>query len=143
MRWTPVADQILLVKILETHDLVLDTNKVAQAWPENTGGELPPTPRAVKERIAKIREMAKKEGVLNTPKPASSSRSKKAGVTKATSTPRKRKQKATSTEPQVKIEQAADKALNELLAAGEAEGAGESSPKPSNLPDELADEEYV
>ncbi|KAL2812116.1 hypothetical protein BJX63DRAFT_432927 [Aspergillus granulosus] len=34
VRWTPEKDQLLLLKILETHNLSVDTRKVAEAWRE-------------------------------------------------------------------------------------------------------------
>lgn len=32
MRWTPDKDHILLLKLLETHDISVDTKKIAAAW---------------------------------------------------------------------------------------------------------------
>ncbi|PYI30656.1 hypothetical protein BP00DRAFT_426363 [Aspergillus indologenus CBS 114.80] len=57
MRWTPEADQLLLLKIVETHNLSVNYKKVAEAWPVAVG-EMPPTPRAISERLIKIRNMA-------------------------------------------------------------------------------------
>ncbi|PYH77548.1 hypothetical protein BO82DRAFT_358223 [Aspergillus uvarum CBS 121591] len=57
MRWTPEADQLLLLKIVETHNLSVNYKKVAEAWPV-AEGEIPPTPRAISERLIKIRNMA-------------------------------------------------------------------------------------
>ncbi|KAE8140740.1 hypothetical protein BDV38DRAFT_279714 [Aspergillus pseudotamarii] len=58
MRWTPENDQLLLLKILETHDLSVDTKKVAEAWP-GTDSSSRPTPRAITERLVKMRQMVK------------------------------------------------------------------------------------
>ncbi|RAL12068.1 uncharacterized protein BO97DRAFT_405787 [Aspergillus homomorphus CBS 101889] len=57
MRWTPEADQLLLLKILETHNLSVNSKKVAEAWPVAEGQD-GPTPRAISERLVKIRNMA-------------------------------------------------------------------------------------
>ncbi|KAJ0421966.1 hypothetical protein BJY00DRAFT_311677 [Aspergillus carlsbadensis] len=56
MRWTPEKDQLLLLKILETHQLAVDTKRVAEAWPS---GEDKPTPRAITERLVRMRAMVK------------------------------------------------------------------------------------
>ncbi|GAQ11554.1 hypothetical protein ALT_8875 [Aspergillus lentulus] len=61
MRWTPENDQLLLLKILETHDLSVDTNKVASAWPGTDDNEKP-TPRAIRERLVKMRQIVKASG---------------------------------------------------------------------------------
>ncbi|KAI9372155.1 hypothetical protein BJX61DRAFT_542980 [Aspergillus egyptiacus] len=52
IRWTPQLDQL----ILETHHLSVDTKKVAEAWPAD---QERPTPRAITERLVKMRQMAK------------------------------------------------------------------------------------
>ncbi|OOF95897.1 hypothetical protein ASPCADRAFT_130223 [Aspergillus carbonarius ITEM 5010] len=58
MRWTPANDQLLLLKILETHDLSVDTKRVAAAWPASEGEERP-TPRAITERLVRMRQTAR------------------------------------------------------------------------------------
>ncbi|CEJ56670.1 hypothetical protein PMG11_02871 [Penicillium brasilianum] len=103
MRWDTSADQLLLLKIVETHDISVDTNKVAAAWPVSPDGQPGPTARAIKERIGKLRELARRSG---TPAAAGASpkrgRAKKATAPKADSdsqspsTPAKRKRKSTS-----------------------------------------------
>ncbi|BCS18939.1 uncharacterized protein APUU_11767A [Aspergillus puulaauensis] len=55
MKWTPEKDQLLLLKILETHELKVNTNKVAEAWPEGDK----PTARAITERLVRMRQMVK------------------------------------------------------------------------------------
>ncbi|KAJ6124231.1 hypothetical protein N7471_011548 [Penicillium samsonianum] len=55
IKWDAMADQTLLAKILETHDLSVDVAKVAEAWPVQEDGHRP-TPRALKERLNRIRE---------------------------------------------------------------------------------------
>ncbi|KAL4999275.1 hypothetical protein BDV10DRAFT_184438 [Aspergillus recurvatus] len=58
MRWTPENDQLLLLKILETHDIRLDPKKVAEVWPTIEGQDKP-TPRAITERLVRMRAMVK------------------------------------------------------------------------------------
>ncbi|KAK2766227.1 hypothetical protein FQN54_007743 [Arachnomyces sp. PD_36] len=60
VRWTPQNDQLLLLKILETHKLSVDTKKVAESWPKNNP-EGVPTPRAIEQRLIKIRNESKAE----------------------------------------------------------------------------------
>ncbi|KAJ5963911.1 uncharacterized protein N7479_003787 [Penicillium vulpinum] len=55
VKWDSVADQTLLTTILETHQLRVDAAKVAEAWPAQDG-KPKPTPRAIKERLARIKE---------------------------------------------------------------------------------------
>ncbi|PGH33824.1 hypothetical protein GX50_03393 [[Emmonsia] crescens] len=58
VKWTPEMDQQLLLKILETHELSVDTKKVSQAWPGDDPNAKP-TPRAITERLAKIKAQIK------------------------------------------------------------------------------------
>ncbi|KAL4884402.1 hypothetical protein BJY04DRAFT_215371 [Aspergillus karnatakaensis] len=59
MRWTPEQDQQLLLKILETNNnLSVDVKKISEAWTPSPGQQKP-TPRAITERLVKIRQMAK------------------------------------------------------------------------------------
>ncbi|MCJ1382718.1 hypothetical protein MMC17_005831 [Xylographa soralifera] len=60
IKWTSENDQLLLLKVLETHPISIDTKAVVAAWPTNNG-EIP-TPRAITERILKIRALAKAAG---------------------------------------------------------------------------------
>ncbi|KAJ5584685.1 uncharacterized protein N7459_004485 [Penicillium hispanicum] len=132
VRWTHPADQILLLKIIETHDLSVDTNKVAEAWrksPSSSPNQVPsiflfnptdlfpagdsgskPTPRAVKERISKIKDLFKTgaleaSNVATTPTstPSKSGRGKSTATprTPKASTSRKRKRQDASTSPEV------------------------------------------
>ncbi|CAI7647068.1 unnamed protein product [Penicillium discolor] len=55
VKWDSAADQTLLAKILETHDLSVDAARVAEAWPTQDNDHKP-TPRAIKERLSRIRE---------------------------------------------------------------------------------------
>ncbi|KAL4797411.1 hypothetical protein BDV19DRAFT_387219 [Aspergillus venezuelensis] len=59
VKWTAERDQLLLLKILETHELKLDPKKVVAAWPS---GEGKPTPRAITERLVRIRANIKGAG---------------------------------------------------------------------------------
>ncbi|THC89762.1 hypothetical protein EYZ11_010783 [Aspergillus tanneri] len=62
VRWSPEKDQLLLLKILETHDLSVDTKRVAEAWPtieENGKTADRPTPRAITERLVRMRQIVK------------------------------------------------------------------------------------
>ncbi|KAL4763514.1 uncharacterized protein BDW70DRAFT_157928 [Aspergillus foveolatus] len=81
MKWTPEKDQLLLLKILETHDFRLDPKRVAEVWRKSRRpffisksefrpnqqtqhtatieNQDKPTPRAITERLARIRAMVK------------------------------------------------------------------------------------
>ncbi|KAL9604208.1 MAG: hypothetical protein Q9219_000606 [cf. Caloplaca sp. 3 TL-2023] len=58
-KWTPERDQTLLLKILETSSISADVKAISENWP---AGEEAPTPRAIQERLHKIRAMAKGKG---------------------------------------------------------------------------------
>ncbi|GLB03643.1 hypothetical protein AtubIFM57258_008884 [Aspergillus tubingensis] len=58
MKWTPEKDQLLLLKILETHSLSVDAKRVAEAWPKSLGPDMP-TPRAISERLVRMRNTAR------------------------------------------------------------------------------------
>ncbi|KAL1968688.1 hypothetical protein VTN77DRAFT_1514 [Rasamsonia byssochlamydoides] len=60
MKWTTENDHILLLKILETHNITVNAAKVAAAWPGD--GDAKPTPRAVSERLVKLRQMTQTGG---------------------------------------------------------------------------------
>ncbi|MCJ1295475.1 hypothetical protein MMC34_007038 [Xylographa carneopallida] len=60
IKWTSENDQLLLLKVLETHAISIDTKAVVAVWP-TTNGEIP-TPRAITERVLKIRSLAKAAG---------------------------------------------------------------------------------
>ncbi|WEW56384.1 hypothetical protein PRK78_001827 [Emydomyces testavorans] len=110
IKWTPENDQILLLKILETHDLTVDTKKVSEAWrmypipplsqnasrqthltqsPAKTDANAIPTARAITERLFKIKKSAKESinGMATTPKKPPTS----AKTTPSTASARKRK----------------------------------------------------
>ncbi|KAI9828884.1 MAG: hypothetical protein M1819_006499 [Sarea resinae] len=62
VKWTPEVDQILLLKILETHEISVDPKKIVVAWPSDRET---PTARAITERLVKIRKDAKANGAGN------------------------------------------------------------------------------
>ncbi|KAK6812018.1 hypothetical protein RU639_012244 [Aspergillus parasiticus] len=94
MRWTSENDQLLLLKILETHDLSVDTKRVAEAWP-GTDSSNRPTPRAITERLVKMRQMVK---AANNGADGHFSIGRGAGTnpSSATATPRKRGKNTTA-----------------------------------------------
>ncbi|PTU23481.1 hypothetical protein P175DRAFT_0500040 [Aspergillus ochraceoroseus IBT 24754] len=91
MKWTAENDQLLLLKILETHDLSVDTKRVAEAWPSLPGQDLP-TPRAITERLVRMRQLVKS----NNNAEARFSIAKGTGSSSAHSTPRKPHRAATA-----------------------------------------------
>ncbi|KAE8356626.1 hypothetical protein BDV28DRAFT_144951 [Aspergillus coremiiformis] len=95
MRWTSDNDQLLLLKILETHDLSVDTKKVAEAWP-GTDPSNRPTPRAITERLVKMRQMAKASN-NNTEGHFSIGKGTGTSTGNTVSTPRKPRKSATTT----------------------------------------------
>ncbi|KAL2041777.1 hypothetical protein N7G274_005561 [Stereocaulon virgatum] len=62
IKWTPEIDQILLLKILETSQVNADVKAIAAAWPTN---HEKPTPRAITERLVKIRNGSKATGTAS------------------------------------------------------------------------------
>ncbi|KAL9002839.1 MAG: hypothetical protein Q9188_004264 [Gyalolechia gomerana] len=62
IKWTPEKDQTLLLKILETSSISADVKAISETWP---AGEEAPTPRAIQERLHKIRAIAKGKGTGN------------------------------------------------------------------------------
>ncbi|EEP79284.1 predicted protein [Uncinocarpus reesii 1704] len=95
IKWTSENDQILLLKILETHEMTVDTRKVAEAWPQGDPNAIP-TPRAITERLHKIKKTAKEsiKGIAGgTPKKATLVKNK----TPNSAGPRKRSANASGT----------------------------------------------
>ncbi|KAL6231058.1 hypothetical protein BDW75DRAFT_248198 [Aspergillus navahoensis] len=95
MRWTPENDQLLLLKILETHDIRLDPKKVAEVWPTIEGQDKP-TPRAITERLVRMRAMIKpvnsnSSSLIGSP---ASKRGRKSGSSNSTPRPEQRKNAA-------------------------------------------------
>ncbi|KAJ5456282.1 hypothetical protein N7530_011556 [Penicillium desertorum] len=124
VKWDSFADQTLLAKILETHDLALDMNKVAAAWPGDE--ENRPTPRALKERINRIKEIVRAgiapvSGTSSPVTPKKRAPRKKANETPTSAGPsRKRKrvaQDAPADQDEVRVKEEEELAaeLNDLL----------------------------
>ncbi|KAF3912011.1 hypothetical protein AA313_de0209966 [Arthrobotrys entomopaga] len=92
MKWTAENDHLLLLTLLETHNIKVDGEKIQAAWPKSAGE--PPTARAVRERIVKIRSLT---GTGNTPTKANTGSHVNNGVKKESSpkkkTPGKQRQK--------------------------------------------------
>ncbi|EEH17270.1 hypothetical protein PABG_07357 [Paracoccidioides brasiliensis Pb03] len=102
VKWNAEMDQQLLLKIIETHDLRVDTERVSDAWP----GDEPkakPTPRAITERLVKIKSIIKNN---NGATPTSTPRKKLATTTFHNRTPAKRKRgdAASDNKENIKIE---------------------------------------
>ncbi|KAI9671188.1 MAG: hypothetical protein M1817_003695 [Caeruleum heppii] len=58
VKWTAEKDQLLLLKILETHpQITVDGQAIIDVWPVEEGQEKP-TPRAISERLVRIRKNA-------------------------------------------------------------------------------------
>lgn len=87
MQWTSEADQTLLLTMMKTHALKIDYAAIAAEWPDQ---DVKPTPRALKERIAKIQEMAKSRSAGN-PVPEKRKRTAKTTTTKSEKRTPKRK----------------------------------------------------
>ncbi|KAI9652399.1 MAG: hypothetical protein M1831_006808 [Alyxoria varia] len=85
VKWTPELDQLLLLKILETHEIKLDAKKVIEAWPAERGEK--PTPRAITERLVRIRNGNKGDG-KDTSKLSIANTTNKSGEPKTPSKPR-------------------------------------------------------
>ncbi|KAJ5989198.1 hypothetical protein N7481_004408 [Penicillium waksmanii] len=103
VRWTAENDQILLAKMIEAHDFSVDTAKMATLWPGDE--ESRPTARAIKERIAKIKEISKTSSasILAGPStPAKRPRNKVAKTPKGSTLARKSRKK--KEEASVKVE---------------------------------------
>ncbi|KAH0610769.1 uncharacterized protein H6S33_011196 [Morchella sextelata] len=85
MKWTADNDQLLFVKLIETHDVAIKAEKIREAWPKD--GREVPTARAISERILRIRN-----GLKNANKGDGTG----AVPGSVPSTPRKRKNPAAS-----------------------------------------------
>lgn len=104
IKWTAEVDQVLLLKILETSNINADVKAISEAWPIEMEK---PTPRAITERLVKIRASAKNAGtsthfsVSGKPSTGAGTPRKRAGAgsanaTKKTTTPKKNGTKASS-----------------------------------------------
>ncbi|KAJ4305276.1 hypothetical protein N0V90_000807 [Kalmusia sp. IMI 367209] len=89
MSWTAENDRLLLLKLIETHGISVDSSKIAAAWPD---GGVKPSARAVTERFVKLRkDSGLKASITTTPGRGRPRASKY-------TTPKKRKTKADSDE---------------------------------------------
>ncbi|KAL2004825.1 hypothetical protein VTN00DRAFT_3098 [Thermoascus crustaceus] len=103
MKWTPENDHVLLLKILETHDISVDVKKVAAAWPDTDDGAKP-TPRAITERLVRLRQMVKSSGAnFSIGEGKGTPRKPRSNTSSAAATPasRKRKNAATPSDPAI------------------------------------------
>ena len=75
----------LLLKVLETHNITIDTKAVHASWPTDKGEV--PSPRAITERVLKIRSLAKATGGGTFSVKSSQSRSLGATKPKSSATP--------------------------------------------------------
>ncbi|CUS09978.1 unnamed protein product [Tuber aestivum] len=80
MKWSAENDQLLFLKLIETHDVSVKPQKIQEAWPRD--GREVPTARAISERIAKLR---------NVVKTTSTSAASSLPASSTQTTPRKRK----------------------------------------------------
>ncbi|KAF4546500.1 uncharacterized protein LTHEOB_3808 [Lasiodiplodia theobromae] len=55
MKWTPDKDQLMFMMLLKTHNISINYGAIAQAWPDDQGEK--PTPRAISERLIKMRKL--------------------------------------------------------------------------------------
>ncbi|OAG07950.1 uncharacterized protein CC84DRAFT_1256905 [Paraphaeosphaeria sporulosa] len=96
MSWTPENDRLLLLKLIETHGISVDSNKIVAAWPD---GGTKPTARAITERFVKLRQYdaPQQAGIKVSITPGGASGRRKAPVSKY-ATPKKRKNKDSSDE---------------------------------------------
>ncbi|KAJ5607843.1 hypothetical protein N7537_004462 [Penicillium hordei] len=129
VKWDSTADQTLLAKILETHDLSVDAARVAEAWPTQDSDQKP-TPRAIKERLARIKENvrignAAGSGPSSPVTPKKRTPRKKANETAASAGPSRKRKRVTK-------EAAADD--EEEVSTKEAEGLHTVDNEPDNEP---------
>ncbi|KAJ5194259.1 hypothetical protein N7491_001595 [Penicillium cf. griseofulvum] len=102
VKWDEAADHTLLATIIQSHHLRVDAAKVAEAWPVQDEDQKP-TPRAIKERLIKIKEKtrarnpsAATSGTSSPVTPKKRTLQKKADDASAPAgPPRKRKRAAT------------------------------------------------
>ncbi|KAK4867807.1 hypothetical protein LT330_006640 [Penicillium expansum] len=99
VKWDSNADQTLLAKILETHDLSVDAARVAEAWPAQDDDHKP-TPRAIKERLTRIKENVRQgnpagAGPSSPVTPKKRTPRKKANETPTSATPSRKRKRVT------------------------------------------------
>ncbi|KAI5291916.1 hypothetical protein KEM52_000037 [Ascosphaera acerosa] len=94
VKWTPETDQLLFLKVLETHNITIDSKKVVEAWPSSDPSSVP-TPKAITEHMRTLRQrFAGGGGSGGTGSgsgnvtPAASPRKKAAGTPRTPRTPK-------------------------------------------------------
>ncbi|KAL8644276.1 MAG: hypothetical protein Q9210_007334 [Variospora velana] len=98
IKWSADKDQKLLLKILETSNITVDVKMISTNWSTDPGEEAP-TPRAIQERIHKIRAMAKGKGTGSFKMTGTvGSQSSPSKVTKPRASPKKKNAKETTAE---------------------------------------------
>ncbi|MCJ1244221.1 hypothetical protein MMC30_001419 [Trapelia coarctata] len=103
IKWTPENDKLLLYKILETSSVSADTKAISAAWPTDNG-EIP-TPRAISERLCKIRASVKARGGAHFSVSSAKTKSTNNGAPRTpTATPRKPRAKKAGSELTVTTE---------------------------------------
>lgn len=60
MRWTPDKDQLMFLMLLKTHNISINYNAIAEAWPADQDEK--PTARAISERLIKMRKQVAASG---------------------------------------------------------------------------------
>ncbi|MCJ1397945.1 hypothetical protein MMC11_001141 [Xylographa trunciseda] len=108
IKWTSENDQLLLLKVLETHSITIDTKAVSAAWPTDKGEV--PSARAITERVVKIRSLAKATGGGTFSVKSSQSKSPSATKMKASITP------ITPKKPRVKKENGIKSGVEECVS---------------------------
>ncbi|EON69616.1 hypothetical protein W97_08876 [Coniosporium apollinis CBS 100218] len=133
VKWSPDMDQLLLVKMMETHDLKVDANKVISAWPTDRGDI--PTARAITERLVKIRQQATGKKGASSSGHFGIAAAQTKGTSTTTNTPRKNASSPATKGTKTPASAAANKVKKRKLAtaASDAEDDDEDltkTPKP-------------
>lgn len=90
MSWTAENDRILLFKLIETHNITVQAQKIADAWPEDA--PVKPTGRAIKERFVRLGQLSGLKGVtVSTPSKSRAKAGNFNGGTTPSSSAKKRK----------------------------------------------------
>ncbi|KAI5285132.1 hypothetical protein KEM54_000799 [Ascosphaera aggregata] len=82
VKWTPEADQLLFLKVLETHNIQIDTRRVSEAWPTSDPSSVP-TPLAIKRHMQSLKSRFQGKIGLTPGGPSSPSSSSSAAATAA------------------------------------------------------------
>ncbi|KAJ5402336.1 uncharacterized protein N7487_008232 [Penicillium crustosum] len=133
VKWDSTADQTLLAKILETHDLSVDAARVSEAWPAQENDQKP-TPRAIKERLSRIKENvrlgnAAGSGPSSPVTPKKRTPRKKANETTASAGPSRKRKRVTKDAVADDEEEEANAKEEEDLPLDEKEPLAESAIK--------------